>query len=111
MRCFITQTLQIRRSWSKNTKPAEFLTNDDQYEEEGGHTGRDVEHVADVPSQLVHVLHVGNQDGRQQEPDGDAQLENRRNVSFNGKFYQRVSNSREPVYQSPITCLHLLYKE
>ena len=55
------------------------LTDDDQDEEEGGHAGRDVEHVADVPGQLVHVLHVGNQDGREQETDGDAQLENRNN--------------------------------
>lgn len=51
------------------------LTNDDEDEEQGGHACRDVKHGSDVVSQLVHVIHIGHQDGRHQEPDGDTQLE------------------------------------
>lgn len=51
------------------------LTEDHEDEEQGGHARRDVEHDADVIRQLVHVVHVGHQDGGDEEPDGDAQLE------------------------------------
>lgn len=51
------------------------LTNDNEDEEQGGHACRDVKHRSDVVSQLVHVFHIGHQDGRHQEPDGDTQLE------------------------------------
>lgn len=51
------------------------LTNDYEDEEQGGNACRDVKHGSDVVSQLVHVIHIGHQDGRHQEPDGDAQLE------------------------------------
>lgn len=54
--------------------PAWDLTKHHQDEEEGGHARRDVEHHPDVVSQLVHVVHVRNQDGGEQEADGAAQL-------------------------------------
>lgn len=52
------------------------LTDDHEDEEEGSHSGCDVEHDADVMRQLLHVVHVGHQDGRHKEPDGNTQLRN-----------------------------------
>lgn len=51
------------------------LTENHKNEEEGGHPRRDVEHDTDVMGELVHVVHVGHQDGGDEEPDGDAELD------------------------------------
>lgn len=51
------------------------LTKNHKDEEKGGHPRRDVEHDADVMGELVHVVHIGHQDGGDEEADGDAELE------------------------------------
>lgn len=51
-----------------------FLTHDHQDEEECGHACCDVEHHLNVIGQLVHVLHIWNQDWRNQKSNGDAEL-------------------------------------
>lgn len=55
------------------------LTKNHKDEEKGGHPRRDVEHDADVTGELVHVVHVGHQDGGDEEADGDAELEEEEN--------------------------------
>lgn len=48
------------------------LTKDDEDKQQGGYACCDVEHDPNVVSQLVHVVHIGHQDGRNKEADGDA---------------------------------------
>lgn len=50
------------------------LTNHHEDEDDGGHSSADVEHEPDVVRQLVHVFHIGHQDGWEQEAQGDAHL-------------------------------------
>lgn len=50
------------------------LTKDDKDEEQGRYPRGDVEHDADVVSQLVQVVHVRYQNGWNQEPQGNTQL-------------------------------------
>lgn len=50
------------------------LTKDNKDEEECRHSCCDVEHNADVVSQLIHVVHIRHQDRRHEEPNGDTQL-------------------------------------
>lgn len=54
------------------------LTNDHQDKNECGHSSSDVEHNADVVCQLIHIVHIGHQDGWQQEANGNAHLWMRR---------------------------------
>lgn len=60
------------------------LTKNHKDEEQGGHPRRDVEHDADVMRELVHVVHVGYQDGGDEEPNSDAELEG--NEKNDGKY-------------------------
>lgn len=55
---------------------------DHKDEEERGHSCCDVEHNADVVSQLVHVFHIRHQHGRHQESNGNTQLENKNTHNF-----------------------------
>lgn len=50
------------------------LTNDHEDEEDGGRSRTDVEHDSDVVRQLVQIVHVRHEDGREQEPNGDTHL-------------------------------------
>lgn len=54
--------------------PTSSLTDDHEDEDDGGRSGADVEHESDVVRQLVDVVHVGHEDGWEQEADGDAHL-------------------------------------
>lgn len=51
------------------------LTDDHQDKDEGGHSRADVEHDSDVVCQLSHIVHIRHEDGWDQEPNGNAQLE------------------------------------
>lgn len=51
------------------------LTHNDEDKQDGGHPRSDVEHDSDVVGQLVHVVHIRNKNGWEQEPDGTAQLQ------------------------------------
>lgn len=53
------------------------LTDDHEDEDNGGHSSADVEHDPDVVRQLIYVLHIGHENGRDQEPNGNAQLQRR----------------------------------
>lgn len=66
--------MKVMRDLDLRLGPA-TLTENHEDEEQGGHPRRDVEHDADVTGELVHVVHVGHQDGGDEEPDGDAELE------------------------------------
>lgn len=50
------------------------LTDDHEDEDEGGHSRTDVEHDSDVGRQLLHIIHIGHEDGWEQEAHGDSQL-------------------------------------
>lgn len=50
------------------------LTNDDEDEDDGGHSCSDVEHGFDMARQLSHIVHVGHKHGWNQEPNGNAHL-------------------------------------
>lgn len=63
------------RRESRTRSVWDSLTKNHKDEEQGGHPRRDVEHDADVMRELLHVVHVGHQDGGDEEPDGDAELE------------------------------------
>lgn len=68
--------LEGGKVWCKKARGRPgYLTTNHKDEEKGGHPRRDVEHDADVMGQLVHVVHVGHQDGGDEEADGDAELE------------------------------------
>lgn len=71
-----TETLQGGEKREPNQPVCDLgLTENHKDEEHGGHRRRDVEHDADVTRELVHVVHIGHQDGGDEEPDGDAELE------------------------------------
>lgn len=50
------------------------LTKDDEDEEDCRHSCCNVEHDADVASQLIHVGYIRHQNGRYEKPDGNTQL-------------------------------------
>lgn len=80
------------------------LTKDNQDEEHGGHGRRDVEHDADVMSQLIHVVHVRHQDGRHQETDGNAQLWDTRGKLMASKKYQTKLKREKSLF-----LIHLIW--
>lgn len=51
------------------------LTHNHEDKHDGGDPRCDVEHDSDVVPQLVQIIHVMHKDGWNQEPDGDAQLQ------------------------------------
>lgn len=46
--------------------------------QDGGDPRSDVEHDSDVVAQLIQIIHIRHKYGRNQEPDGNAQLKQTR---------------------------------
>lgn len=61
----------------------DVLTEHNQHKDEAGHTGGDVEHDADVLSQFTDVIHVGHQNGRDQEANSNTKLMRKEIKNYN----------------------------
>lgn len=88
--------------------PPLSLTHNHEDKQGGGDPRSDVEHDTDVVPQLVQIIHVRHKHGWNQEPDGDAQLQQTRRKSAQMRLLITLLYSQNSAcnYITKYNCLH-----